>query len=118
MIEMARRQRDIDVTSLTNWFAVIDGLKHREKARVFLDLTRNRIQIARPLMTGEMAPIVKGSSGGLNRLIDLSSGSLADHSNRGFVCWVDHLKGAAPVDKPPINEMPKTAAMFFEPRVD
>ncbi len=117
MIEMAGHQRDINVAGFPDGFAVIDGLEHSEKAGMFLDLPSNGVKIARPLMTGESAPVLKGSGGRLNRLVDLSAASLTDGGDRRFIRRIDHLKRAASFDEPPINEMPKTAPMLFEPRV-
>src|SRR5258708_2310021 len=104
--------------SFPDGFAVIDGLEHREKAGMFLNLPSNRIQIPRTLMAGESAPVLKGSGGGLNRLVDLSAVSLADGGDRRLIRRIDHLKRAASFDEPSIYELPKTAPMSFEPRVN
>src|ERR1700752_2802924 len=62
--------------------------------------------------------MLKSRAGSLNRLIDLRAASLTDRSDHRFVRRVDHFKGAASFYESPIDKMVKTAAMFFQPRLD
>jgi hypothetical protein len=43
MIEMAGHERNIDVASFPDGFAVIDRFKNGEQARMFLDLPSNGV---------------------------------------------------------------------------
>src|ERR1700747_1201052 len=62
--------------------------------------------------------MLESPAGSLHRLIDLGAAPLADRSDHRFICRVDHFEAAASFYESPIDKMPKTAAMFFQPSID
>jgi len=56
VIEMALHQRDINIAGFAQRLAVIQCLKHRKQARVFLHRPRQRIKIARPPVPAQTRP--------------------------------------------------------------
>ncbi len=71
VIEVANHQRDVDVATLANGFAVVHGLENREAAGMLLHRPRQRVEIASSRMRSERLPLWQGCSGGTHRCIDI-----------------------------------------------
>ena len=56
VIEVTRDQGNVNVAALADGLTGVQGFKKAETARVLLDLTGERIEIARPLVAGERLP--------------------------------------------------------------
>ena len=56
VIKMSRHQRDINVAALANRLSIVNRFEHRKPPRMFLYLSGNRVQIARPRMRRQSLP--------------------------------------------------------------
>ena len=75
---MARHQRNIDVAGFADGLAVIERFQHGEQARVFLDLPRQRIEIARATVAAKRGPAGERGVGRLHRGVDVALIGLGD----------------------------------------
>src|SRR6185437_3483323 len=109
---------DINVAALADGLAVIHGFEHGEAARMLLHLTRQRIEIARALMSAERLPCGKGFARGCNRSIDVSSSGVRHIgdllASRGIAgCEILAARRLAPFTVDIVAEL---APMPVEPR--
>src|SRR6266516_5291831 len=72
---MASNEWYVNVTRLTNGFAVIQRFQDGQQARVLLDVTRNSIHVACAYMPRRFAPRFKGCPRCRNSSINISASS-------------------------------------------
>jgi hypothetical protein len=67
---MPRHQGNVDVAALADRLAVVHGFEHGQAARMLLDLAREGVEIARPLVSAERLPcgqdLARGGYGGVH----------------------------------------------------
>src|SRR5690348_17615072 len=117
VIEVSGDQGNIDVTTLANWLAIIEGFKHCKTTRVLLDLPGEGVEITRPSMRREGIPGWEGGAGRLYRRVDVFRAALRDAdqlvSGRRIVgIKIFTLGGSLPCA---IDEVPELAFMTIQP---
>src|ERR1017187_7422388 len=78
VVEVPRHERDIDVATLTNRFAIVHGFKDCEEPGVLLHQSRQSVEIASPSMRSEGSPLWRCSARRANGSIDVSGPTLGD----------------------------------------
>ena len=92
IVEVARDERDIQVACLADSFTIVQRLQYRQQARVFLDMTRDGIHVARTHMTRRLAPALKSCTGGCHGSIDIGAIGGCNLCQRFPIRRIDALK--------------------------
>ncbi len=115
VVEVACRERHVDVARLADRLAVVHRFEHREQARVFLDPARDRVQVAGPRVGRQRLPcgkrLLRRADRGIH-IILRAIGDARDHLRRRRVDDVERLSGPGPGAA---DVVPEGAVVFAEP---
>ena len=115
VVEMALRQRDVDVARLTDRFAIVERLEHGKEAAVFLQEAGKGIEVPCALVAGQFRPGRKGPFGRGNGGVDVFGAALADLGER-FACGrVISGKGFGRFGELTPDEMAEFGTAFGDP---
>ena len=115
IVKMPLHKRDVDVTAFTDRLAVVQCLKHRKKAAVFLHQTGNRIEHPRPPVAPEFLPFGLGFARRLNGQINVGSTTLSKRRQCLSVGRVAAQKALARFGKCAVNEVSKPRTIVGDP---
>ena len=115
IVKMPLHEGDINVATLADRLAVVEGLKHRKKAAVFLQQTGNRVKYPRPPMASEFLPFGLGFACRLNGQINVGGTALSKRSQRLSVGRVTAQKALARFGKCAVDKVPKPRAIVGDP---
>src|SRR5471030_399876 len=76
VVEVARRQRHVDVARFTDGLAVVQRLQHSEQTRMLLQQARQRVQHARASVAAQCLPARLRATGRFDGAVDVVAGRL------------------------------------------
>src|SRR6516164_723088 len=118
MIEMAGDQGNVDVARFADRLAVVDRLQDREKSRVFLDVTSERVKMAGASVAGEARPAWERLPRRGDRGVHVGRRALGHARDALPRRWVEHVEEIARLGKAAVDEMAEAGAMAFKPGDD
>jgi hypothetical protein len=120
VIEVPGDERNVDVAGLADRLAVVHRLEHGKIARMLLDVPRDRVEVACPAMSAEVAPCRLCTARGSNRRIHISRGRLRDLRDGSAIRGIDTVEVLAIRGFTPraIDEETEAALLRIEPFVD
>ena len=71
VVEVSRHERNVDVTALADWLAVVHRLQDSEKTGMFLHQPRECIQVTGPDVRSKRAPLRKRCARGSHSGVDV-----------------------------------------------
>ena len=96
MVEVPRRQRDVEIARLADGLAVVQGLHDREQAGALLDLAGEAVEVARAGVAADLLPTGQRGVGRGDRAVHVVVGALAEAGERAPVG-----RAAGPVHRAP-----------------
>src|SRR5215470_4241890 len=78
MVKVPSDERDINVAAFADWLSVVDGFKNGKAPRMFLNLSRDRVEKARSLVSCEPLPDRKSCPRCFHRGVYIRCASLCD----------------------------------------
>ena len=89
MVEMASNECHVSITRLSNGFPVVKGFDDGEESMVLLDVASNRVQVLRPLMTGQGGPGLVRFLRSCDRCVHIGFRSIRRVHQMLLVRWAD-----------------------------
>ena len=118
MVEMAGDQGNIDVARLANRLAVVDRLQDGKKALPLLHVTRQRIDMLRPLEAGKRRPFGLGLPRRRDGVVDVLRRALGDARDALAGRGIEDVEQFAGFVENAVDEMPEADFVLFEPDPD
>src|SRR5689334_21890946 len=117
VIEMSRYERNIDVATLANGFAVVERFQNGQQTRVLLDLSGQCVQEPRALMAREFLPRRPCGTCCCDSFVDIGSASLRDVGQLFARCGITGLEIFSFSGRLPFaaDEVAKLAGTLLEP---
>ena len=116
VIEMALRQRDIDITRLADRLAVIQRFQHRKKPGVFLQQPRDGVDVTRPRCATDFLPLALRLSSGCHRGVHIGRRCLREACQYLTSRRVTAFEFVGRLGECPVDELPKPVTLIYQPR--